>query len=97
MKSTAKSLIVILITMLATAALAQTALPGQVEKATNFMEALMKGKWVMIVGGAMIMGFGWRVYKGQLTLEEFGKVTVGLICLFGGLPIGYALYAVLGN
>lgn len=96
MKSTARIVTILLLSSLACTAFAQ-ALPGQIDKATGVVEALMKAKWVMVLGAFMIMGLGWRFYNGKMTLEEFLKVAVAVVLIFGGGPIAYALFPLLNS
>ena len=96
MKSTARIVTILLLSSLACTAFAQ-ALPGQIDKATGVVEALLKAKWVMVLGAFMLVGFGWRCYNGKLTLEEFSKVAIALVLIFGAGPIAYAFYSVLNS
>jgi TrbC/VIRB2 pilin len=70
-------------------ALAQTALPGEVEKGAGLLEALLKSKWVIMFGAGVIAFFGYQVSQGKADLSRFFQVSIGCILMFGAIPIAY--------
>ena len=65
------------------------ALPGEVDKGAGILEALLKSKWVIMLGAAVIAWFGFQLSTGKATLERFLQVAIGSVILFGAIPIAY--------
>lgn len=100
MNKAVKSVLIIASIALAGVAHAQAtgravALPGSVDNWANFIETLLKAKWVIAVGAVMMVAAGFQVWEGKMTLVRFKQIAIALGLIFGAVPIAYSLYSAL--
>ena len=77
-------------------AVSTEALPGEVERGASIVEALGRGKYLMVFGSLCVAYLGWRVYSGKSDLGSIMGMVIGIILIFFAFPIGMALYSMIG-